>query len=336
MIRQSGTSHTALSLTLEILKRIPRNRAVSAADIHAQLESAGIVRSRRTIERHLETLVDQFDIERDDRSRPYGYRWKSHARGLSVPMLTEQESLLLALAQQYLQNLLPASVMKSMDSFFEQARNNLALRADGKPEAEWLSKVRVVNESQPLLPPAIDADIFETVSTALYQNRWLTVDYVNAAGKEARRHVMPLGLAQQGPRLYLVCRHEGFDNERTLAIHRIRHAEISGMTFTRPPEFSLKKYDDDGRFGFGEGLLVELSFCIAKVAGHHLLETKLSEDQRAVDHGDHYSITATVVDSGRLTWWLNGFGDQVWSVVKRDATQGNIIENAVVQATHCP
>src|SRR5690606_39042424 len=131
-------------------------------EIHAQLRSSGIGRSRRTIERHLEALVEQFDIERDDRSRPYGYRWKSHARGLSLPTLTEQESLLLALAQQYLRNLLPASVMKSMNTFFEQARSNLILRGDGKPEGEWLSKVRVVHENQPLLPPPIDAAIFET------------------------------------------------------------------------------------------------------------------------------------------------------------------------------
>lgn len=305
-----------VKLTLEILKRIPRNRTISAPELHEQLLAAGIDRSRRTIERQLESLIGEFDIECDSRSKPYGYRWKSHSPGLSLPTLTEQESLLLALAQHYLQNLLPASVMKSMDGFFRQARSNLDPYTNTKLESEWLAKVRVVNESQPLLPPAIDADVFEAVSTALYQNHWLTVDYKNAAGKRAERNVMPLGLAQQGPRLYLVCRYEGFENERSLAIHRIKHAAVSGMTFKRPSEFSLQKYDDDGRFGFGEGQRIMLSFCIAKPAGQHLLESRLSKDQQVVEHDDHYAITATVVDSGRLTWWLNGFGEQVWDVVK--------------------
>lgn len=262
-------------------------------------------------------MVDQFDIECDSRGKPYGYRWKAQSRGLSLPTLTEQGSLLLALAQQYLQNLLPATVMKSMDVFFRQARSNLDPYANSKPESEWLAKVRVVNESQPLLPPAIDAGVFEVVSTALYQNRWLDLDYKNAAGKRAERRGMPLGLAQQAPRLYLVCRYEGYDNERSLAMHRIRHATISGIQFTRPSEFSLQKYDDDGRFGFGEGRRITLGLCVAKRAGKHLLETQLSKDQKVVEHDDHYAITATVIDSERLTWWLNGFGSQVWNVVKQ-------------------
>lgn len=306
-----------VKLTLEILKRIPRNRTISAPELHEQLQAAGMDRSRRTIERQLESLVDQFDIECDSRSKPYGYRWKSHSKGLSLPTLTEQESLLLTLAQHYLQNLLPASVMKSMDGFFLQARSNLDPYANKKPESEWLAKVRVVNESQPLLPPAIDAEVFEAVSTALYQNYWLTVDYKNAAGKRAQSNVMPLGLAQQGPRLYLVCRYEGFENERSLAIHRIKQAKVSGISFKRPPEFSLQKYDDDGRFGFGEGQRITLTFSITKSAGQHLLESRLAKDQKVIEHDDYYTITANLVDSGRLTWWLNGFGDQVWDVIKR-------------------
>ncbi|HBT34471.1 MAG TPA: WYL domain-containing protein [Pusillimonas sp.] len=305
-----------VNLTLEILKRISRNRAISAAELHAQLLAVGINRSRRTIERRLGGLVEQFDIECDDRSKPYGYRWKSHSKGFSLPTLTEQESLLLTLAQQYLQNLLPASVMKSMGGFFQQARSNLDPYTSQKLESEWLSKVRVVHESQPLLPPVINSGVFEAVSTALYQNRWLVVDYKNAEGKQAERNVMRLGLAQQGPRLYLVCRYEGYDNERSLAIHRIKRATVSGISFKRPPEFSLQKYDDDGRFGFGEGQYIKLSFCIAKTAGQHLLETLLSKDQRAVECDDYYIITATVIDSARLDWWLNGFGEQVWDVKK--------------------
>ena len=165
-----------VNLTLEILKRISRNRAISAAELHAQLLAVGINRSRRTIERQLGGLVEQFDIECDDRSKPYGYRWKSHSKGFSLPTLTEQESLLLTLAQQYLQNLLPASIMKSMGGFFQQARSNLDPYLSQKLESEWLSKVRVVHESQPLLPPVINSGVFEAVSAALYQNRWLVVD----------------------------------------------------------------------------------------------------------------------------------------------------------------
>ncbi len=314
---QKAESGNAVKLALELLKRIPRNRFVSASQLHAQLEAAGIVRTRRSVERQLESLVNEFDIERDDRTKPYGYRWKSHARGLSLPMLNEQESLLLALAQRYLQNLLPASVMQSMEGFFYQARSNLLGGLD-KPETQWLNKVRVVEVTQPLIPPVIVSGVFEAVTSALYRNQWLSLDYLNASGKLANYRVMPLGLAQQGSRLYLVCRFDGYTNERSLALHRIQAARISDLKFIPPDDFSLEKYDADGRFGFGEGKRIRVSFSIAKDAGFHLLESALSEDQLVEPLENAYRITATVVDSAQLQWWLNGFGENVWDIEKCD------------------
>ena len=143
--------------------------------------------------------------------------------------------------------------------------------------------------------------------------------YAFVSEKEVRRQarVMPLGLAQQGPRLYLVCRFEGFDNERSLALHRIGKAEVSTLAFERPRGFDLQKYDADGRFGFGEGRRIRLQFCIEHDAGFHLQETPLSKDQQVQDQGDGWlEITATVVDSAMLDWWLRGFGDAVRSVHK--------------------
>ena len=316
MAQRPDTMETAL-LMVELLRRIPRGRKVTTSELHQQLKSAGFDRDLRTIQRQLETLSEHFDIERDDRSKPYGYRWLERAQGLAVPHLTPQESLLLQLAQEHLKHLLPAHLMKSMEGFFTQAQRNLGDSPNARLEREWPDKVRVVATSQPLLPPTIAAGVLEEVSEALYANHWLDIDYQNAAGQRRRAKVMPLGLAQQGPRLYLVCRFEGFDNERSLALHRIRKAEASTLTFERPTEFDLQKYDDDGRFGFGEGLRVRLRFSIEKEAGVHLLETPLSKDQQVQDQGDGWlEITATVVDSAMLDWWLRGFGEAVADVSK--------------------
>ncbi|MDE0158057.1 MAG: WYL domain-containing protein, partial [Gammaproteobacteria bacterium] len=158
---------------------------------------------------------------------------------------------------------------------------------------------------------------------ALYENKWLKVNYRNVDGKRGDYRVMPLGLAQQGPRLYLVCRFEGFDNERSLALHRIITAEALTMSFKRPPEFDLKKYDDDGRFGFGEGERIRLTFRINKPSGFHLLESPLSSDQEERELEDEYEITATVVDTEQLNWWLRGFGVAVRGVEKQSLKQSN-------------
>lgn len=305
-----------VEIALALLRRIPRGSKISAPELHRQLIEAGLTRDLRTIQRLLSMLCRQFDIERDEDSSPFGYRWKEQARGLTIPGLTEQESLLLTLAEQQLHELLPASLMKSMAGFFAQARSNIGPYTQAKQAQEWLSKVRVVSEIQPLLPPKIRPGVFDEVSNALYANRWLEVDYQNAEGKRAAKEVMPLGLAQQGPRLYLVCRFRNYDNERSLALHRIHSARALSHAFERPKDFDLKKYDDDGRFGFGEGERIKLTFRIDKLAGRHLLESPLSTDQQVVELDDTYEITATVVDSEWLWRWVRGFGDALSLVSK--------------------
>lgn len=317
MAKRSDTLETVL-LAVELLRRIPRGRKITARELHHQLKDAGIERDLRTIQRQMEMLSEHFEIERDDRSKPYGYRWLEQAKALAVPNLTAQESLLLQLAEEHLKNLLPARLMKSLDGFFTQARRNLGPEGNARLEREWPSKVRVVATSQPLLPPKIQPGVFETVSEALYNNHWLNLDYKNSGGKRSKVEVMPLGLAQQGPSLYLVCRYRDYDNERSLALHRILSAEMSTVAFDRPKEFDLKQYDDDGRFGFGNGKKVKLTFCIQRSAGFHLLESPLSADQKVIEHQDgQLEIAATVVDSSMLEWWLRGFGERICDVRRK-------------------
>lgn len=124
MGKRADTLETAL-LAIELLRRVPRNHKITASELHRQLENAGIHRDLRTIQRQLDTLSEHFNLIRDDRSKPYGYQWRKHSGGLSIPNLSLQESLLLRLAEQHLRFLLPVHLMKSMEGFFAQARQNL-------------------------------------------------------------------------------------------------------------------------------------------------------------------------------------------------------------------
>lgn len=310
-----ASTHESLVLAFEMLKRIPRSYKITANELHEQLSLVGIDRDIRTIQRNLEMLSEHFDIEKDDRSKPYGYSWIKASEGLSMPNLTSQESLLLSLAEDYLSNLLPANVMASLDGFFGEARYNLKLSSGSSKEGEWLKKVRVVSETQPLLPPKVDTEVFKNISEALFNDRLLNIEYTNGRQEKRSAMVMPLGLAQQGVRLYFVCRFDGYDNERSLAVHRIQKAVISTFEFERPKNFSLTQYDADGRFGFGEGEKCEIEFTITKQAGYHLLETPLSEDQEMEEvDKTHYRIKATVTDSLLVRRWLLSFGEEIKNI----------------------
>ena len=317
---------TAL-LLIEMLKRIKKDRKITASELHKELVAQGMERDIRTIQRHLDTLSEHFDIERDDRSKPYGYRWKERAEGIAFPVMTAQESLLLTLAHEQIRQLLPPRLLTSMEGFFEQAERNLGPGTKAQRERQWLRKVRVVATTQPLIPPEIDSTVFDNVTAALYEDRVLNLSYRNAAGEDKQASVWPLGLAQQGPRMYLVCRFSGYDNERSLALHRISKAEATNLPFEYPKEFDLARYDADGRFGFGEGERVQLRFRITKEAGLHLTESPLSEDQTVVEHVDCYEISATVVDSEMLRWWMRGFGSAVWCVESSELQSVDITGN---------
>ncbi|TOB47705.1 WYL domain-containing protein, partial [Vibrio parahaemolyticus] len=137
----------------------------------------------------------------------------------------------------------------------------------------------VVSETQPLLPPKIVTKVFSAISEALYHDRLLNIDYYNTKQVQKSALVMPLGLAQQGQRMYLVCRFDGYDNERSIAVHRVSKASVSSFGFERPKEFKLSQYDADGRFGFGEGQKISLELEVKNELALLLSETPISTDQ---------------------------------------------------------
>lgn len=57
-----SSNNEVASLSLEILKRIPKKRKITAKEIQEQLSSSGIERSLRTIQRNLDMLSRDFDM----------------------------------------------------------------------------------------------------------------------------------------------------------------------------------------------------------------------------------------------------------------------------------
>lgn len=298
-------------MIIDTLRVIPRKRFTTAVQVWRSLESAGHSRSLRSVQRLLDQLEGYFPIECDRRSKPYGYRWQTDAQGFQLPLLSPAEAVLLRLAESQAQDFLPHELRSQVATLFSAARSRLDQESPQAPHRRWLGKVRRIPTSQPLLPPRISAQVFDTVSDALYHERKLQVYYRNVQGKEQDAVIWPLGLALQEPRLYLVCRFENYNNERILSLARIRHATILEDSFTYPKEFHLERYDGEGRFAFGQGKEVCLRLKIDKATGWHLTESPLSRDQRYEVQGDWLFIEATVVDSLLLHQWLRGFGEAI-------------------------
>ena len=320
--RVTGTDRTAparpaggmssVLIAVHVLAFLTPSRAVGTAEIHAHLAALGFERTRRSIQRLMDDLCATFDVECDDSGKPYGYRWKAHSRGLGLPALADREALVLLLAHQQLQPLLPASVMRAMDPLFDEARRRLDPYSGRQPLRSWPRKVAVVSELQPLIPPKLAAGVFEAVTEALQADQWLDVDYRNFEGeRQSGKRVMPLALVQQGARLFLVCQFEGYQDRRHLALHRLRAARVTGLPFERP-DFDLPRYVQDGRFGFGSGERITLKLRASAVVAELLRETPVSADQVLTARKDgRFDLVATVVLSEQLRWWLRTYGDAV-------------------------
>lgn len=320
-----GDAFELLKITLTLMQRLSYSEGRTTQELAGHLQAAGFERDVRSVQRLLAGLEEHFPhlIAADRSCRPYRYCWVA-GRAIRLPGPSPEDGVLLQLAHQYLEPLLPPAVQRRAQQLFGVAEAQLQRAAQVpalKPNAEWPDKVRSISSLFPLLPPEIADGVLRTVSQSLYSNHQLELIYRTAQDHELKQRVRPLGLLQQGPRLYLICLMPKNDRKPfSLALHRILAATDTGKPFERPPGFSMDQYCAEGRLGFGHARRIRLSFWIRKDAGRHLLETRLSADQQVVEEGKGYRIAATVYDSEALTWWLRGFGRRIREV-RREAVE---------------
>ena len=218
-------------------------------------------------------------------------------------------------------------VYKSLAPLFESAHRQLDAPTVAPEEKRWLQKVRRIPESLPLQVPRISTSVFETVSEALYHECSLHLHYRNARSKLREATVYPLAIVQQANRLYLVCRFDGYDNERILALPRIRQARL-GTAFTYPHNFKLDAYIKAGHFGILRGPMVRLVFHINQAEGRHLMESPLSADQTQEEDETGYRITATLPDTELLHRWLRSWGEAIADISITPVEQNTVPSDA--------
>ena len=296
----------------ELLKLIPRDRKVTITELHRKLSDLGHEASRRTLERDLNALSIPFGIECDDRSKPFGWRYRMDAALLQIPGLSESEALSLVMMELYLKNLLPIAVADNLKPYFDAARQKFREFNPDLPLQAWLNKVQVVHPGQPVLAPQVDAGIQRTVYEAVLRNRQLEMRYQPVSASQPKHYVPvnPLGLVQQGAVVYLVATIYVYQDPMILALHRMRSARLLESPCTALEGFSLQRFVEAGAFGFGEiDHWIDLTVVFRSGAGEHLLETPLAEDQTSERLAPGaVKIAARVLHTPRLIWWLTGFG----------------------------
>lgn len=322
------TKHDTLLRQWQMLRLIPRYPAkITAGDICDRLAADGFKVTKRTVERDLASLSEVFPLLSDEREKPFGWSWEKEAVPLDVPSLGNGEALAFKLIEQYLSGLLPHATLAQLAPYFLMAGQRLNTLPKGSSFQAWTNKIRVVQPTQPLLPPKIDARVQQTVSDALLFDRQLVLRYQKRGEEELKEYIAhPLALIQRGSISYLVATLFDYTDVLLLAMHRIRSADILDERARHPKDFDIDRYIAKGALGFGDGKLVKLEVIFYAPAAEHLYETPLSEDQIITPVDDnHVRVTATVANTPQLEWWLMGFGDAV-EVVKPASLREGIRE----------
>jgi len=306
-IAKRGKQHAedAVRRQWALLRHLPRSpRKIEARKLWQLLRAEGFLEDERTIQRDLQKLSALFPLQCDERSKPYGWSWTKDAPVLSLPTLTPSEALAFRLVKQFVEPLLPVSIMASLSGHFEAA--DQVLRTFTGVARSWPNKVRIVHPTQVLQTPKIPRKVYTDITDALLRDQMLGVTY-GRCGKEKRLELHPLALVQRGAVTYLVARAFDFDDARLYALHRFRRTEV--LDRSAKSGFDIDAYLAGGALEFGDGRRIRLEALLDRSAAQHLRESPLSEDQTLADQPDgRVLLKAGVADSRQLRWWLLGFG----------------------------
>ncbi|MGY8524944.1 helix-turn-helix transcriptional regulator [Paracidovorax citrulli] len=230
-------------------------------------------------------------------------RWKAKPSGQRE--LTLEQSLALLTLRKIGRNHLPMSVIGSIEADFEAADRVLNRHPEAstlKAARAWRGKTARLNAGYPLIPPSINAAVFDAVWRALYNDESLDVTYRNSRverDEPKRYRILPYAIVEQGPLWYLVVRNKRRSGQGTpfvLRLDRLIEVVPVGIDLIREKDFSLDEYvKRDKKFQFFAGDPVSVVLRVREDGHEHAFRSlMLSENQEIVEEEGGFILTATV------------------------------------------
>ncbi len=276
-----------------------------ADDLAARLEC-----SKRQVQRDLKVLQKVgFPISYEDRD--YGKRfWKmsSHFVESDKLIFSVTEMLSIYLGQKLLAPLAGTEFGEGLNSLLEKIKATLpprTLRHFADLEETLLVKTHVFNDYS-----AHDKKI-RLLNKAVHEYTVVDLCYKSQSKKQpynTRYH--PYGMVYFGGDLYCIGFMEVYQEIRTLKIKRVLSAELTGDSFQRPRDFSLKAQTQDvfGIFS-ASGRMQKIKIRLQDWAANSVRESRYHSSQRILkDDGDRVTVRFELADTTELKRWLLGFG----------------------------
>ena len=297
---------------LSMVSRAP----LSITDVHNRLKQLGISVSKKTVERDLARLPDEFPqmIEVDDSSKPYTFRQPKNARKYSG--MSPEEAVCLELAYTYLNPLLPNTSLDDIKPYLKEAEAVLSENASAKMR-RWKDKVQTINEGFQLEQARIKEGILEDIHKSIWDGNTIIAKYKSPRRERPKEYLLhPAGIVNRGRICYLICSFDERDGVTYLPLHRFYKVNIVQEQASRHKNSKVSDLTKD-LLGFKvEKNNIKIKLKFSKAAGSHLRETPISTSMHIDDSKDGYIIVEdSVTNNSELRWWIRAFGDDV-EVVK--------------------
>jgi len=293
---------------LSMVSRAP----LSITDVHNKLKQTGINVSKKTVERDLARLPDEFPqmIEVDDSSKPYTFRQPKNARKYSG--MSPEEAVCLELAYTYLNPLLPNTSLDDIKPYLKEAEAVLSENASAKMR-RWKDKVQTINEGFQLQQATITQGILEAIHKSIWDGRTIIAKYTSPRRDKAKEYLLhPAGIVNRGRICYLICSFDNRDGVTYLPLHRFKKVTIVQDQASCHKNAKVSELTKN-LLGFKvEKKNINIKLKFSKVAGSHLRETPISTSMDIDDSKDGYIIVEdSVTNNSELRWWIRAFGDDV-------------------------
>lgn len=300
---------------LALLRLIPREpKSISTLELLEKIREQQFEIDLRTLQRDLVGISLYFPLLCNENRRPYHWSFLQNTPQFDLPALDTPTALAFVFAENYLEKLLPPSVLDRLEPHFEMARqrleglthNNLGI---------WAERVRALPNGKTLYPAEVNADIWEQVATALMEKRQLQLLYLSRSKGESKSlRVHPIGLVARHSVSYLIGAVDGYSDLRHFALHRIQQAELLEESASEQDSFDIDRYIKSGAFSSQQSEQeVELIADIHPQTAWLLRETPLSHQQslEPLPDSDWYRLRALVPLDQETLWWIFGLNDNI-------------------------
>lgn len=284
---------------LTLLEYIPISPlSISVKQLRENLSLRGVELSTRMLQRDLQSLYEQgcFGLEKDTRSKPYGWSINAQWRGGSAKIMSCEVAEHYLLLEQLLPQSIPSDVKRSVHIKAEQA-----LKRFNGHLPDWLSTL-----PKPSLKVNIDSKLVAQIEHAIKHKRAVSAELYRVLYNEAHwlkfAELSFYNLVEQGGVLMAQFMVGSLhDKCYQMPVYRIRNVHILQKTRREPSAEQLKSL----RSAINKGMKQEAIELVVKVPTHSVVNQGFIELGELTDkqHIDEKNVLLTyqTIDTEQLT-----------------------------------